>query len=75
MQSHNLLEEQFSYMWCIERLSVKNKMRHLGESIDYHEDEVHSLLCARKSQHEIHAQVFPTIFWNRERCVQTHALS
>ena len=70
MQSHNLLEEQFDYMRCIECLSVRDKVHHLGESINYHEDGIHSLLYARKSQHKIYAQIFPDIFWNGQRCIQ-----
>ena len=75
MQSHNRLEEQFSHMWCIRCLPAKNKVGHLEESINCHEDRIYSLLCARKSQHEIHAQVFPTIFWSGQRCIQAHILS
>ena len=29
MQSRNILEEQFGYMWCIRCLPVRNKVRHL----------------------------------------------
>ena len=60
MQSHNLLEEYLGHMWCIRSLSAKNEVHHLREST-YYEDGIRSLLCARKSQHEIQAQVFPTI--------------
>jgi len=47
MEYHNLLEE-FGHMWCIGSLSVRNKVRHFGESINYHEYGIHSLVCARK---------------------------
>jgi len=48
---------------------------HFEKSINHNEDEIQSLLCARKSQHEIHAQVFATIFGDGKWCIQTRILS
>ena len=62
MQSHNLLEEQFGYILCIGHLLARNKVRYLEELIIYHEDGIHSLLCARKSQHEIRPKSFQISF-------------
>jgi len=45
MQSHNLLEEQFGYMWCIGCLPVRSKVHHLSESINYHKIESLSFVC------------------------------
>ena len=68
------LERSIGHMWCVGSLTIRNKVCHLEKSIYQNKDRIHSLLRAGKSQHKIYAQIFPAIFRNKQRYIQTHIL-
>ena len=75
MQTHNLLEEKMSHMYCVVHLFAGNKVSHLRKSIhDYH-DGISSPLRSRKSQNKIHGNISPGMFRNREGCIESSVLT
>ena len=74
VQTHNLLEEQMSYLYNIICLFVSNKVSHLGKSINYYHNGINSLR-ARKFEHKVHKNISPGMFKNWEESIEFSVLT
>ena len=64
MQAVDLAKEQCGDLYNIVSLLTRNKVNHLGKTIDNNKNGVIATLCSRKAKDEIHTDVTPRLCQN-----------